>query len=55
VKEQSTKNRHGQSAEETAAIAAAIGAERLWQIRRFVDCFEAVGNGLPWPPIGVTE
>ena len=28
--------------------------ERDWQIRRFVDCMEAIGQGLPWPPLEAT-
>lgn len=30
-------------------------AEVAWQIRRFVDCMEAVGQELPWPPLEATE
>jgi hypothetical protein len=30
-------------------------AERAWQIRRFVDVMEAIGQGLPWPDIKVTS
>ena len=29
--------------------------ESLWQIRRFVDCMEAVGQGLPWPLLEATK
>jgi len=29
-------------------------AETLWQIRRFVDCMEAVGQGFDWPDMKVT-
>jgi hypothetical protein len=29
-------------------------AERAWQVRRFVDVFEALGQGLPWPPLEAT-
>ena len=29
-------------------------AEVAWQVRRFVDVMEAVGQGLPWPPIEAT-
>lgn len=29
--------------------------EGNWQVRRFVDCMEAVGRGLPWPPLEATE
>ena len=28
--------------------------EAMWQIRRFVDCMEAVGQALPWPPLEAT-
>lgn len=28
--------------------------EELWQIRRFVDCMEAVGQGFDWPDMKVT-
>lgn len=33
---------------------AARLAELAWQIRRFVDCMEAVQSGKPWPPLGAT-
>jgi len=29
-------------------------AEVAWQIRRFVDVMEAIGQGLPWPPLETT-
>ena len=32
----------------------AYAAEAAWQLRRFVDVMEAVGQGLPWPPIEAT-
>jgi hypothetical protein len=32
----------------------AYDAERAWQVRRFVDCMEAIGQGKDWPDIGVT-
>lgn len=28
--------------------------EGNWQVRRFVDCMEAIGQGLPWPPMEAT-
>ena len=28
--------------------------ETAWQVRRFVDCMEAVGQGLPWPSMEAT-
>jgi len=30
-------------------------AERDWQVRRFVDCMEAIGQGKEWPDLGVTK
>jgi hypothetical protein len=29
-------------------------SETAWQVRRFVDVMEAIGQGLPWPPMGAT-
>jgi len=29
-------------------------AESAWQVRRFVDVVEAIGQGLPWPDLGAT-
>lgn len=29
--------------------------EKAWQIRRFVDCMEAVQADRPWPPLSATE
>lgn len=34
---------------------AAKKVERDWQIRRFVDCMEAVQAEKPWPPLKVTK
>jgi hypothetical protein len=28
--------------------------QTAWQIRRFVDLMEAIGQGLPWPPLEAT-
>ena len=28
--------------------------EGNWQVRRFVDCMEAIGQGMPWPPMEAT-
>jgi hypothetical protein len=33
----------------------ACDAEVAWQIRRFVDCMEAVGQGFNWPDMKVTS
>lgn len=30
-------------------------AEIAWQVRRFVDCMESVGQGLPWPDLEATQ
>lgn len=30
-------------------------SEISWQVRRFVDCMEAVQWGQPWPPLGATR
>lgn len=45
-----------------SAIKASIAAgnvggtvQRHWQIRRFVDCMEAVQAGKPWPPLEATR
>ena len=32
----------------------AYDAELAWQVRRFVDVMEAIGQGLPWPPLEAT-
>jgi hypothetical protein len=32
----------------------APGAEFAWQVRRFVDCMEAIGQGLDWPDMKAT-
>lgn len=29
--------------------------EQAWQVRRFVDCMEAMQAGRPWPPLGATK
>lgn len=33
----------------------AYDAEVAWQVRRFVDCMEAVGQDLPWPNLKATK
>ena len=36
------------------AIKDAEKVESNWQLRRFVDVMEALGQGLPWPPLEAT-
>jgi hypothetical protein len=30
-------------------------AESAWQLRRFIDCMEAIGQGKDWPDLGATQ
>lgn len=32
-----------------------LSDEAHWRIRRFVDVMEAIGQGLPWPPLEATQ
>jgi len=38
----------------TDLFISAKKAEEAWQLRRFVDCIEAVSQGFDWPDISVT-
>jgi len=41
--------------ENSAKWKQAYRKEAAWQIRRFVDIMEAVGQGLDWPDLGATK
>lgn len=34
---------------------AAKATEKAWQMRRFLDCIEAIRSGKTWPPLSATE
>lgn len=39
----------------SAGVPSDWGKEYAWQIRRFVDCMEALQAGKPWPPMEITK